>query len=65
LVYWPWVPPNKAVALKAPLTPKQLNDSDAADHAILPIPPMFSASRRYLICICGKLKAQPKCAFRA
>jgi hypothetical protein len=41
------------VASKAPLTAKQLNDSVAADHAILPIPPMFSASLPYLVRLCG------------
>jgi hypothetical protein len=30
----------------------------------LPIPPMFSASRRYLVRLCGKLKALGNSAFR-
>jgi hypothetical protein len=52
------------VASKAPLTAKQLNDSVAADHAILPIPPMFSASRPYLVRLCGRGKAAPNNVFR-
>src|SRR5262249_53183505 len=53
----------KRVASKAPLTAKQLNDSVAADHAILPIPPMFSASRPYLVRLCGKDKARENSVF--
>jgi hypothetical protein len=54
------VPPQKRWREKTPLTAKQLNDSAAADHAILPIPPMFSASRACLVPLYGKDKALRK-----
>src|SRR5262249_51918718 len=56
---------QEAVASKkAPLRAKQLNDSASAHHAILPIPPMFSACLAYLVRFCGKGKALLKCRFR-
>jgi hypothetical protein len=49
----------------APLRTKQLNDSASADHDILPIPPMFSACRAYLVCFYGNGKARRKTRFMA